>query len=86
VGSTGTTVDVNIKNIGAAALTINNISVAGDFTLTNFCGNASLSQGYDCDVWVTFAPKASGVRNGTLVFSTSAPDSPHVVTLTGTGN
>jgi YVTN family beta-propeller protein len=86
VGSTGTTVDVNIKNIGAAALTINNISVAGDFTLTNFCGNSSLSQGYDCDVWVTFAPKASGVRNGTLVFSTSAPDSPHVVTLTGTGN
>ena len=86
VGSTATTVDVNIKNAGAAALNINNISVTGDFTLTNFCGNASLSQGYDCDVWVTFTPKASGVRTGTLVFSTNAPDSPHVVTLTGTGS
>ena len=85
VGTTSGALDVGIRNLGAAFLTLNSITVTGDFILTNFCGGG-LSQGYGCDVWVQFKPTATGVRTGTLIFNDSAPDSPHVVTLTGTGN
>jgi len=85
VGTTSGAADINIMNTGAAFLTLNSITVTGDFTLTNFCGGG-LSTGYNCDVWVQFTPTATGVRTGTLIFNDSAPGSPHVVTLTGTGN
>jgi hypothetical protein len=84
VGSTSRATIVSFKYVGTTYLTIKSITVTGDFTLTNYCGSG-LSPGYGCDVWVRFNPTAPGLRAGTLIFTDSAPDSPHSISLTGIG-
>ena len=74
---------------GDAPLTITSISVTGadtgDFTQTNDCGNSQPAGG-KCTISVTFMPTASGVRSASLTIVDSAPGSPHVANLSGTGN
>jgi len=71
-----------------ALLTINSITItgtnSGDFAQTNNC-DGGLTVGMSCTINVTFTPTAKGLRKGSLTISDSAPDSPHVVGLTGTG-
>jgi len=78
---------VTLKNTStSAAVNLNAITAAGDFTLaSNTCGS-SLAAGASCTVGVTFTPSVSGSRTGTLAISDSAPDSPQTVALTGTAS
>lgn len=75
---------VTLTNQGNATLTINNISIVGDYAQTDNCA-ASLGIGSSCAFQVTFTPTQGGARTGTLSISDSAPGSPHTVTLTGSG-
>lgn len=70
----------------SSAVTVGNLTVGivGDFTQSNDCGD-HLDASKTCTVTVTFAPQELGVRTGAVTISSDAPGSPHVVTLTGTG-
>ncbi len=57
----------------------------GDFAQTNTCGSSVAALG-SCSVSVTFKPTAKGARSATLTVTDSPDvDSPHNVSLTGTG-
>ena len=60
------------------------MNVSGDFAQTNNC-DTTLAAGASCTVNVTFTPTVTGVRTGTVSFSDNAPQSPQVVSLSGTG-
>jgi hypothetical protein len=75
---------ITLSNAGNFALVITGMEASGDFHQTNDCGNG-LEVGGSCTIQVTFLPTAVGVRNGAIVITDDAPDSPHTVTLHGTG-
>ncbi len=85
VGSTSATKLVTFKNTSASTVSINSLTATGNFGVpTTNCG-ASLTAGASCKATVTFTPSVGGAITGTLSISDSAPDSPQVVALTGTG-
>ncbi len=49
------------------------------------CTPSGVPPGQSCAISVTFAPTAFGAVNGTLNIITNAPESPHKVSLVGTG-
>ena len=83
-GSTSSAQAVTITNPGSSAASISSIGVTGDFTQTNNCGSSIAANG-SCTVNVTFAPTSGGALTGTLSVSSSAPESPLTVALSGTG-
>ena len=84
VGSSSAAQAVSLTNPGNAPLTISGITVSGDFTQTNTCG-VSLGAGGSCAISVTFSPKATGSREGTLTIATNAYGGLHTVDLSGPG-
>jgi len=75
---------VFLTNIGTGALAIATISVSGDFTGVNNCGS-TLAVGANCAIAISFTPTVAGARTGGVTVVDDAPDSPHTVTLSGTG-
>ena len=87
VGLSGTAQTVTLTNNGGMALTIQSVTVAGDFAIVaggNTCG-ATLATGSACTLQVVFAPTAAGARAGSVTVVDSAAGSPHTVALTGIG-
>jgi len=90
--NSSTSQSVTLSNTtGSAALTITSIVIggsnAGDFSQTNNCGT-SVAAGASCSITVTFKPKATGTRSGTLTVTDNTggvSGSTQVATLTGTG-
>ena len=85
---------VLVTNTGTSPVTISSIVLggtnAGDFAISNGCpiSPSTLSQGplnNTCQVYVNFTPTAAGARSATLTITHSAPGSPKVITVTGTG-
>ena len=85
VGTSSTTQTITLANSGNATLSISGIQVAGDYAQSNNCP-ANLSAGSICAINVTFTPKTSGTRNGTVTISDSVAGSPQTVGLTGAGS
>lgn len=75
---------VSLSNTGTAPLEISSITTSGDYSQTNDC-RGSIPAGGSCAVYVTFSPRAAGLRTGALTISDNAPGSPHAVTLAGIG-
>jgi subtilisin family serine protease len=85
LGITSTAQAVTVTNSGDASLTLNNITVTGDFAQSNNCG-ASVVPGANCTISVTFAPAAAGNRSGSLTVSDdSLSGSLQSVSLAGVG-
>jgi len=83
---------VTLTNTGGTTITITGMSVSdAAFAQANTC--SSLAAGASCSVSVIFTPPANpatplnGTVNhaGTLTITSTAPDSPHTVTLAGVG-
>jgi hypothetical protein len=76
-----------LSNSGGTLLTIMGVATSGDFAQTNDCpiSPVTLGAGASCTFSVTFHPTATGTQVGALTIRDSAPGSPHVVSLTGTG-
>ncbi len=86
LGETSPAQSVTLTNNQSVSLTFTSISASGDFAVaSNACGAAIPAFG-NCAVGVTFTPKATGTRTGTLSFSDSAANTPQTVSLTGTGS
>jgi hypothetical protein len=81
---------VTVTNSGTANLTISTATLggtnAGDFTKSaDTCMGATVTPNNTCAVTLTFTPAVVGSRSGTLTIADNAAGSPHVVTLSGTG-
>lgn len=80
---------VTLTNNQSTALTLTGVtSSASDFSSTTTCplSPSTLAAGGSCTAWVTFSPKATGTRTGTLSFNDDASGSPQTAALSGTGN
>jgi hypothetical protein len=85
VGSSSAAQPVTLTNTGNAALAVGNIQVTGNFAEVNNCPT-TLAANSSCTIKVTFAPRASGSRNGSLTISDNAQGSPQIVNLSGVGS
>ena len=88
IGWTSGAQTINLTSNGNTALSIFGVSLsgpnAGDFKLTTTCGGV-LAVGSNCTASVSLSPSGMGSRTAFLTFTNSAPDSPQVVAITGTG-
>ncbi len=87
VQTTSTAKAVILTNTQTVPLTINSMSVSGDFAEASKCPIApkTLLAGATCQIVVTFAPTVLGGRTGTLTVSDDGPNSPQTAQLSGTG-
>jgi len=76
--------DVLLTNFGSAPLDISNVAASGDFSAASACGT-TLDGGSNCSIGVTFAPKTTGNRTGTLTVNDNAFTGIQTVSLSGTG-
>lgn len=74
---------ITLKNVGAAAYSLQSIAATGDFAVTHNCG-ASLPAGQSCTLRITFSPTAAGVRAGNLTLA-GVGGNPLVSPLSGAG-
>jgi hypothetical protein len=84
LGTTSASKSVTLKNNGTTAVTVSSVAASGNFAQTNTC--STLNPGATCKVTVTFAPTVSGAITGAITVIDNAPDSPQVISVTGTGN
>jgi hypothetical protein len=87
-GTIGAPQNVGLMNSGDGILHVTNIVVTGlnanDFVLgaSNCLGTVAPSA--NCNIPITFAPLAAGIRTTTLSITDDAPDSPQTLTLNAT--
>ena len=88
VGSGQTPQTTTLTNVGWGPLQLTGVSIKGanaaDFSQTNNCP-ASLAQGANCNINVTFTPTSDGTRSATLHVADSGAPQLQGVTLKGTG-
>jgi hypothetical protein len=76
---------LTVTNNGTTAVTISSVTASGAFSQTNDCTNAPLQPTANCVINVVFTPIAPGPNVGAVAITDTAPGSPQVVMLTGTG-
>lgn len=81
---------VTVTNTGSAALTLNNVALAGtnpgDFALNGNCAaGTNLAPAASCTASIVFSPAALGARAASISITSNASGSPHAVALTGNG-
>lgn len=74
-----------IANVGPTDLTINNTSISGDYKINSNTCTGTLLSAKHCETDVIFTPTAGGTRAGVLTLTSTAPDSPRNIQLTGIG-
>jgi hypothetical protein len=85
VGTSGLPQTVTVTNTGTSTLTITNVAASkADFGTLSNCSNA-VPPGANCTIGVFFDPTTSGTRNGILIVTDNAADSPQSVPLSGAG-
>ncbi|MCX6353927.1 MAG: choice-of-anchor D domain-containing protein [Candidatus Aureabacteria bacterium] len=75
---------VTLTNSGTAPLSIFDISVSGEFSATDSCGD-TLEPGDSCPLAVCFTPETLGPLSGMVTISDNAAGSPHLITMGGNG-
>jgi hypothetical protein len=73
---------ISIKNTGSLPVTIQSVSVSGDFIQTGACAGI-LAPKASCTVSVGFSPSALGRRRGTVTIMDDAKGSPQSIALSG---
>jgi Beta-propeller repeat len=85
IGTSTPAVPVLIANTSASVdVGISNIAIQGDFSQTNNCPS-TLTFATSCELQLIFTPTAGGQRAGSITITDTAPGSPHVINLVGTG-
>jgi hypothetical protein len=89
LGGTSPEQSAALQNAGTEPLLISSIDVDGDYVImpSSTCEHLSgpLSPGATCTLVVTFTPLQAGTREGSVVITDNAEDSPQKLILTGTG-
>jgi hypothetical protein len=77
--------NITITNTGIENITVNSVSASGGYSETDNCSGTSLTPGQTCTIAATFTPVTTGTMNGTITVEDTASGSPHIITLTGSG-
>ena len=88
VGSSSASKTFTLSNTGNATLTVSSVTLSSQFAMgTNTCGPLpkAIAINGSCSVAVTFAPTSQGAKSGSLSFTSNAPGSPTVASLSGNG-
>jgi hypothetical protein len=85
VGVAGTPRTITAMNDGTVPITFTSITASGDFTEADNCTKVALQPTTNCVITVTYSPTTAGSSVGALTLTDTAPGSPQVVLLTGTG-
>lgn len=90
VKTTSAAKSVTVKNTGTTAITMGAITSTNttDYTISaNTCpaSGSTLGAGASCTISVTFGPKSTGAKRGTVVINDSDPSTPQLIGLSGTG-
>jgi len=92
VGKSSAVKTITLTNLGSTTVSITRIGItgtnAGDFKQTNTC-SSSIGAGQSCAISIAFTPLATGARTAILGVMDSdggSPQSPQIVTLSGTGS
>lgn len=85
VGSQSAPQAVVLTNTGNATLSLDSVTVSGDYTLAGCTAGSSLAAGASCSLTVVFKPAAGGSRPGAVQVASNAPGGPHSISLSGTG-
>ena len=75
---------MTLINNGTAPVTGLTLMATGDYSVSLPCP-AALAPGATCMAQITFTPSALGLRTGSVTVASSAPNSPTVILLSGTG-
>lgn len=88
VGQKSPAQTIALSDPGTSLLAISGITITGtnakDFAASNTCGT-QIASGASCTISVVFTPSIAGAEAAAITISDSAPGSPHIVTLAGTG-
>jgi hypothetical protein len=88
VGASRSLIDT-VTNVGSAAMSINTLTVGGDPTdyqiLSSTCPGATLEAGMSCSITVQYTPSSATVTSALITIDDTAPRSPHLLRMTGTG-
>ncbi len=84
VGTTSPAQTVILVNASSSPVTSLNIVASGNFAQSNNCGTSRAAKS-GCTISVTFTPTATGFRSGSITITHSSPESPQVISLSGTG-
>jgi hypothetical protein len=86
VGTSSPPQVITLTNKGDLPLVIGGISLVGttDFSSNNGC-SASLAPAASCNINVVFTPSSIGARSTTLTVADNSANSPHALTISGTG-
>ena len=87
-GSTSPAQPVTVQSVGAAALLVSSVSLAGlnpgAFAIvTNTCSGAVLEHGQACTIGVSFQPASAGTSSASLVVADNDPTGSQSVSLEG---
>ncbi len=85
VGSGSAAKVVTFKNSSTSTVNIDSLTASGNYYLTSTTCGATLKAGASCTAHVYLNPSNTGSLSGSLAMTDSAPDSPQIVTLSGTG-
>ncbi|MGH9432115.1 MAG: SBBP repeat-containing protein [Terriglobia bacterium] len=90
VTTTSAAQTVTLTNDGEDPLSISSIGTSVQFAETNTCiasgtTSGTVPPGSNCAISLTFTPVAQGSQLGALTVTDSGPNSPHTITMTGTG-
>ncbi|HZU43627.1 MAG TPA: FG-GAP-like repeat-containing protein [Terriglobales bacterium] len=77
---------ITLTNQGTANWNITSVSASGDFAVKSTTCLPSLPAGHNCSIVTTFTPTAGGKRLGAITLVDSAPGSPQIVSLSGSGS
>jgi len=75
---------ITITNRGSSPLFIFKVSASSDFAVEDDCGHP-LHHNESCHIQVTFSPAFPGDTKGEITILDNTNDSPHRLTLVGTG-
>uniref|UniRef100_E6PX49 Abnormal spindle-like microcephaly-associated protein ASH domain-containing protein n=1 Tax=mine drainage metagenome TaxID=410659 RepID=E6PX49_9ZZZZ len=85
VGQSSSPQPITVFNTGATSLTIDPITVTGDFSLTaNTCGG-QIAAGGNCTLYALFSPTQPEERLGTITITATGTGIPVTVALNGQG-
>lgn len=84
VGTISSSQPVTVTNNSATALTISSLAISSGWSENDNC-LPSLAGSATCTINVSFAPTATGSQTGTLTLTDNAPNSPQLISLSGTG-
>jgi hypothetical protein len=85
IGSTSVAKTIVLTNLQGGLLAFSSVTTSGEYSISNNTCTGSIGANGTCTISITFTPTVKGTVPGALTVRDSAPDSPQVASLSGSG-